>query len=100
MKLKVRRTKTGRQGYELYDADANNQVLKSGLTAGQVYQHMVTSQLQAVMAAVDNLLHTADEKFEKTLVPQEDDTTLELADPGAEQFDDIQLLDENDPTIS
>jgi hypothetical protein len=63
VKLKVRRVAAGPAGYELYDADAGDKVIKTGVTTDQIYQVMIVPQVQVAIAGIGKALLEADASF-------------------------------------
>jgi len=93
MKLKVRRTKMGPDGYELFNGDTDR-TIKSGLTAAQVYEEILMPQTKATLTAIGRFVAEADSRFAESqpaiYLQFDDDTALDLASPN-----DIKLPDDS-----
>jgi hypothetical protein len=80
MKVKVRRTKGGERGYELYDESADA-AIASDLAAHEIYARFLAPQLQgiqksiqaitALLPAIGNQIAAADANFDE-------DTAIEI----------------------
>jgi len=76
MKVNIRRIPSGE--YELFD-DGSGEVLRTGLTSGEVYNALLLPQLKSTLEAIGRLLAKADREFEQTRASSSDDSSFEVA---------------------